>query len=155
MRTNTLLLCRVACAIVYRSHRFVRRGPVFCMDPNTAFYPGTERTTMNRLVPFRSVPKGRVGLRQALTSGIEHPVDDPKEGYLVLICHTPETSFRRPPLAELGVGARSFAGDTEGCCGGRLGRSRAATGGRVALGNSRSPKSVLHPTRLWGSKARR
>lgn len=27
-----------------------------------------------------------------------------------------ETSFRRPPLAEFGAGARSFAGDTEGRC---------------------------------------
>ena len=37
----------------------------------------------------------------------------------MIICHTRETNFRRPPLAELGVGARFFAGNTEG---GRVGR---------------------------------
>ena len=33
------------------------------MDPNTIFYLGTERTTMNSLVPFLSVPQGRTGLK--------------------------------------------------------------------------------------------
>ena len=36
------------------------------MDPNTIFYLGTERTTMNSLVPFLPVPQGQTGLRLAL-----------------------------------------------------------------------------------------
>ena len=51
-------------------------------------------------------------------------------------------SFRRSPLAEFGVGARSFAGDTESCCVGRTWRGRAAAGAPVAIGSSRS--SVGH-----------
>ena len=30
------------------------------MDPNTLFFLGTERTTTKKLVPFRSVPQGRI-----------------------------------------------------------------------------------------------
>ena len=39
------------------------------------------------------------------------------------------TSFPRLPLAELGGGARSFAGGTKSCCVGRAWHSRAAAGG--------------------------
>ena len=51
---------------VYRAYGFGWRGPRFWMDPNTFLYLGTERTTMNRLVAFRSVPQGRIGLRHAV-----------------------------------------------------------------------------------------
>ena len=46
-------------------------------------------------------------------------------------------SFRHSPLAEFGVGVRSFVGLTEGCCVGRAWRGRAATRGPVAIGSSR------------------
>ena len=72
-----------------------------------------------------------------LTSRTERPTADPIEGYLVIICHTGETNFRRPPLAQLSVDARSFARDTGG---GRVGRpwdGRTAASGRVAVGSSR------------------
>ena len=39
------------------------------------------------------------------------------------------------PLAELGVEARSFAGDTEGCCVGRAWHCREAADGQLALGS--------------------
>ena len=45
-----------------------------------------------------------------------------------------EGTLGSPPLAELGGGARSFGGDTMGCCVGRAWRGRAAAEGRVALG---------------------
>ena len=41
--------------------------------------------------------------------------------------------FRRFPLAESGVGARSFAGDPEGCCVERAWHVLAAAGGPVVL----------------------
>ena len=45
----------VACMCVrYRSRRFGRRGPGFCMDPNTFFQIGTKRMTTSSLVRFRS-----------------------------------------------------------------------------------------------------
>ena len=59
-----------------------------------------------------------------LTSRIERPTADPKEG-IAIIYYTRETNFRRPPLAELDVGAASFAVNTEGCREGvGVGRSR-------------------------------
>ena len=54
------------------------------------------------------------------------------------ISGTGDGSFRRSPLAEFGVGARYFAGDTEGCCVERAGRGRTAAGSPVAIGSSRS-----------------
>ena len=30
---------------------------LFCTDPNTIFYPGTEQTTMNSFVPLHRVPR--------------------------------------------------------------------------------------------------
>ena len=56
---------------------------------------------------------------------------------IVIICHSRQTNFRRPPPAEWGVGARSFAGDTEGSCAGGEWNGRAAAGDRVALGSNR------------------
>ena len=47
-----------------------------------------------------------------------------------------EGTFPRPPLAKLDCGAHCFAGNTEGCRGGRAWRDRAAAGGRVALGRA-------------------
>ena len=58
--------------------------------------------------------------------------------------HPREGSFRRRPVAELGVAVRSFAGDTEGCGVGRARRSRAAVKGRVALGKVGAPRGVGH-----------
>ena len=46
--------------------------------------------------------------------------------------------FRRSPLAEFGVGARSSAGYPEGYCVGQAWHGRVAAGCRVALGSSRS-----------------
>ena len=48
----------------------------------------------------------------------------------------------------MGVGARSFAGDTEGCCVGEAWDGRAAAGGRVALGSSQFLNAMLKPTQL-------
>ena len=68
-----------------------------------------------------------------LTSRIERPTADPKEG-IAIIYYTRETNLRRPPLAELGVGAASSAGNTEGCREGvGVGRSR----GRGLSGGAR------------------
>ena len=39
-----------------------------------------------------------------LTSRIERPTADPKQG-IAITYYTRDTNFRRPPLAELGVGA--------------------------------------------------
>ena len=61
----------------------------------------------------------------------------------------------RPPLAEFGVGACSFAGDPEGCCVGRAWHGRAASGGRVALGRTVLKRGILKPTQMCRSKARR
>ena len=57
-------------------------------------------------------------------------------------------SFRPSPLAEFGVGARSFAGDTEGCCVGQAWHGRAAAGGRVALGRAVPKRGILTPTQM-------
>ena len=40
------------------------------MDPNTVLHLGTERMTMNSLVPFRSVPKGGIEFRHALRNSL-------------------------------------------------------------------------------------
>ena len=48
---------------------------------------------------------------------------------MTIIYHTRETNLRCPPLAELGVGAASFAGNTEGCRGG-VGVGRSCGSGR-------------------------
>ena len=53
----------------------------------------------------------------------------------------------RSLLAELGLGARSFAGAPEGCCLGRAWHSRAAAGGRVALGRAIPKRGILNFTR--------
>ena len=55
-----------------------------------------------------------------------------------------EGTFRRPPLAKLGVGARSFAGSTEDCCVEEAWLGRAATGGLVALGTADGPQGILN-----------
>ena len=52
----------------------------------------------------------------------------------------------RSPLAEFGVGARSFTGDPEGCCVGRAWHCRAAAGGRVALGRAFPKRGILYTT---------
>ena len=49
----------------------------------------------------------------------------------------------RSPLTEFGVGARSFAGDPEGCCVGRAWRGRAAADGRVELGRAVPKRGIL------------
>ena len=52
-----------------------------------------------------------------------------KKIYLVvIICHTRETNFQRPPLAKFGCGARSFTGDPDCCCVGRAWHSRGRRG---------------------------
>ena len=82
-----------------------------------------------------------------LTSRIERSIADPK-GYVVIIGYTRETNFRRPPLAELDSGARSFAGDTESGHVGRAWDGHAAAGGQVALGIP-----VINQTQLCRSQA--
>ena len=57
-----------------------------------------------------------------------------------------EGTVRRLPLAELDGGARSFAGDTEGCCVGRACRGCAAARGPVALGRAGAPLGILKRT---------
>lgn len=37
------------------------------MHPNTVFYPGTQRTAMNSLGPYRTVPRGQTQLIHATT----------------------------------------------------------------------------------------
>ena len=51
----------------------------------------------------------------------------------------------RPPLAELGGGARSVTGNTEGYRVGEAWRGRAAAGGPVALGRAGAPRGILKP----------
>lgn len=51
--------------------------------------------------------------------------------------------FDRLPLAELGSGALSFAGNTEGYCGGRAWHGRAAAGDWVAHGRADLPQGIL------------
>ena len=56
----------------------------------------------------------------------------------------PSTStYVYTPLTEPGVGARSFAGDPEGCCVGRAWHGRAAAGGRVAHGRAIPTRGIL------------
>ena len=65
LRTNTLLLCRG----MRKRFPFVvtwLARPKILDGPKHDFYLGTERTTMNSLVPFLPVPQGRAGLRHAL-----------------------------------------------------------------------------------------
>ena len=57
-----------------------------------------------------------------------------------------EGTVRRLPLAELDGGARSFAGDTEGCCVGRACRGCAAARGLVALGRAGAARGILKRT---------
>ena len=59
--------------------------------------------------------------------------------------HPWECAFQCPSLAELASGARSFAGDTEGCCEGQAWHRRAATGDLVALGRAGAPPGTLKP----------
>ena len=54
----------------------------------------------------------------------------------------------RSPLAEFGAGARSFAGDPEGCCVGRAWRGRAAAAGHVALGRAVPKLGILKQAEL-------
>ena len=54
----------------------------------------------------------------------------------------------RSPLAEFGVGARSFAGDPEGFCVGRAWHGRAAAGDRVALGRAVPKRGILEATQM-------
>ena len=57
LRTNTLLLCHV----MHKRLSFVLiwlAMPKMLDGPNTIFYVGTERTSMNSLVPFLPVPQG-------------------------------------------------------------------------------------------------
>ena len=57
-----------------------------------------------------------------------------------------EGTFGCPPLAEVGVTAPSFAGDTEGCRVGRAWYGRSAAGGRLALGRAGDPRGILKQT---------
>ena len=58
----------------------------------------------------------------------------------MITCHLREANFQKSLLAELGCGARSFAGDTEGCCVGRAwcGRAVARPRGPGGTRESRS-----------------
>ena len=58
----------------------------------------------------------------------------------------PGGSFRRPPLAEFGVGARSFADDTMGCRVGRAWRGRAAAGRPAAHRRAGASRGILKET---------
>ena len=49
----------------------------------------------------------------------------------------------RSPLDEFGIGARSFAGDPEGCCAGRAWRESAVAGGLVAHGGDVPKRGIL------------
>ena len=71
---------------------------------------------------------------------------------IVIICHTWETNFRRPPLAESSVGAQSSAGDYEGCDRGGAWDGRRGWSG----GAWEQPfwNVILKPTPQWTSKAR-
>ena len=51
----------------------------------------------------------------------------------------------RSPLAEFGVGARSYARDPEGCCVGRAWHSCAAAGGRATLLRAVPKRGILRP----------
>ena len=55
-----------------------------------------------------------------------------------------EGAFSRPPLAESVIGARSFAGASEGCCVGRAWIHREAAGGQVGLGSRRCFLGMLY-----------
>ena len=61
------------------------------------------------------------------------------------ISGTGDDSFRRSPLVEVGVGARSFAHKTL-CRVGRAWRSRAAAGGRMALWTAVPKRGILKQT---------
>ena len=60
-------------------------------------------------------------LRFSAITGSERPV--------------PGRASRRPPLAEVVIGARSFAVGSESCCEGRAWSHREAAGGQVELGS--------------------
>ena len=66
VRTNLLLLCRSMCkrltfALIWLARPQIPDGP-----KHGFFYLGTERPTMVSLVPFCSVPQGRIELRRPL-----------------------------------------------------------------------------------------
>ena len=61
MRTNMMWLCGMC-----RRLPFVLILPRILHGPKAHLYLGMERTTVNSLVPFRSVPTDGIGLRHAL-----------------------------------------------------------------------------------------
>ena len=61
------------------------------------------------------------------------------------ICQPLEGTFPRLPLAEVGYGARSVAGGSEGCCVGWAWHGCSVAGDRLALGSSRCSKATGTP----------
>ena len=54
--------------VIVRSDWLAR--PKILDGPKHDFFLGTERTAMNRFVPFLPVPQGRIGLRHALSYSV-------------------------------------------------------------------------------------
>ena len=64
----------------------------------------------------------------------------------VVSCRLREANLKENSLAETGVGARSFAGDPEGCCGvagpGGAQESRSETGRTGCIGDTETDSNV-------------
>ena len=71
---------------------------------------------------------------------------DVERSGIVIICRLRGGDFQTSSLAEAGGGARSFAGDREGCCVGGAWHARMVFGSPVALGSGRCSTSILKPS---------
>ena len=116
------------------------------------------RTSRHFVVHFKKIPTtiilryGCCALRkrnQSLRVGISMFLRYPA------ISGTGDGSFLRPPLAELGVGARSFVDKALCCHVGRAWRGRAAAGVLVAHGRASAFRGILKPTQFSRSKTTR
>ena len=90
---------------------------------------------------FQKSPPTSVNSKVPHVKEVYTKIDVERSG-IVIICRLRGAEFQKSSLAKAGGGARSFAGDRDGCCVSGAWHARAVFGSPMALESGRCWKSI-------------